>query len=409
MGFGAYIRFLGDIAMTDVWIVDENLDLITTWQMPGAEKQYNYTDLPEDAEKVVTDAFKGNTTFSEGFSNLLNKPSLTVGTPVKADGNIFGVLLLHSPVEGVETAALQGFGILTISIASAFILSVILSVLFAVAFTKPLKKMQNTAMQLANGDYKVKTGIAQKDEIGQLALSIDALSEKLDIASHESENLDKLRREFIANISHELRTPITVIRGSLKALYDGVITDPEQLKDYYGQMLNESVFLQNLVNDLLDLSRLQNPDFKVGMQELNLSDVLSDAVRSAQNMARQKQINIKQETDVQIRVFSGDYSRLRQMFLIVLDNAIKFSAPGGDIIVTLKNNTVSIHDYGSGISETDLPYIFERFYKVQSDENKNGTGLGLAIAKQIADRHNIKITVKSEKGNGSEFIFQFEK
>lgn len=404
-GYGAYLRFLDDIAMSDVWIVDENLELITVGQM--AHQQYNYSDLPSDAESVVKEVFQGETTFSEGFSDILNTPTLTVGTPIKSGGKVIGALLLHSPVDGINEAVKNGFGILAISISAALLLSVLLSALLAVAFTKPLKNMKVSALRLANGDYTVKTCVHQKDEIGELAETIDILSEQLDQASRESERLLQLRRDFVANISHELRTPVTVIRGSLEALCEGVVTEPEQVKNYHCQMLNESIFLQRLVNDLLDLSRLQNTDFKIEMQELNLCDVINDAVRSVHNLAQSKNIKIELEQDTPVCAIKGDFGRLRQMFLIILDNAIKFSPENSAVTVSLKNKIISIKDNGIGIANEDLPYIFDRFYKVKSEENKNGTGLGLAIAKQIADRHNIKVFVNSTQCKGTEFRFQF--
>lgn len=404
-GFGAYIRFLDDIAMTDVWIVDENLDLITAGHMAG--QQYTYADLPADAETVVNAVFQGKTTFSEGFSTVLDAPTITVGTPIRSDDRVIGALLLHSPIEGMNQAITQGFGLLSVSILAALGLSVVLSIVLAFAFTKPLKQMKNTALQLADGDYSVKTGVRQQDEIGELAVTLDVLSERLAEARRESERLNTLRRDFVANISHELRTPVTVIRGSLEALCDEVVTNPEQVKTYHRQMLKESVFLQRLVDDLLDLSRLQNTDFNMDMQEINLCDVLSDAVHSARHRAHQKQVEIRLERDASPCPTIGDYGRLRQMFLIVLDNAIKFSPKNGIVTVALKNNAVFISDHGAGIAANDLPYIFDRFYKVESEENKNGTGLGLSITKQIADRHHIRISVNSRLQEGTEFCFQF--
>jgi signal transduction histidine kinase len=403
MGYGAYLRFLNDIAMTDVWIVDENLDLITG----GPMTQYQYSDLPQDADKVVKEVFLNRTTFSEGFSGLLNKPTLTVGTPIVSNGKVVGALLLHSPVEGINEANSQGFLILVISMTAAFLLTLVLSGILAANFTRPLKKMKDSAMLLAAGNYTAKTEVRQRDEIGELAAAIDILSERLDLADQEREKLNQLRRDFVANISHELRTPVTVIRGSLEALCDEVVTDPEQVRSYHHQMLNESMFLQRLVNDLLDLSRLQNTDFKMEIQEISLCDVLSDAIRSAQHMAQKKNVEIQQKQEAPMCSVIGDYGRLRQMFLIILDNAVKFSPQGSTVTVTMKGNTVSIQDCGIGISPEDLPYIFDRFYKVNSEKNKSGTGLGLAIAKQIADRHNIQISICSQVNQGTEFRFQF--
>lgn len=404
-GYGSYIRMLDTIAMADVWIVDENLQLITIGHM--ANQQYNYNDLPKDAEIVVDNVFKGNTTFSEGFSALLNTSTLTIGTPIKSGDNVIGALLLHSPVEGMNDAISQGFKILAISTLFALVLSIVLSVMLAVSFASPLKKMKNTALQLSDGDYTAKTKVSQNDEIGELANTMDILSDRLFVASKESENLQKLRRDFVANISHELRTPVTVIRGSLEALCDEVVNDPEQVKAYHQQMLNESKFLQRLVNDLLDLSKLQNTDFKIEMQELNLCDVINDVVRSAGNIKKSKSVEIKYELDTEICTIIGDYGRLRQMLMIIVDNAIKFSMDHSVVEIKLKDKEVFIKDYGIGIASEDLPYIFDRFYKVQSETNKEGTGLGLAIAKQISDRHNIVLSVSSIPNKGTEFKFKF--
>ena len=404
-GYGAYLRFIDDIAMADVWIVDENLNLITSSPMSGEE--YNYADLPEDADQVVKEVFNGNTTFSEGFSSLLNAPTLTVGTPITIDSQIVGAVLLHSPVVGIDDAMFRGIGILAVSVSAALILSAILSVFFALVFTKPLNKIKNMALVLADGDYTVQTDVRQKDEIGELAGAIDTLSGKLLLAKKESDNLDKLRRDFVANISHELKTPVTVIRGSLEALCDGVVTEPEKVKDYHRQMLSESLSLQRLVNDLLDLSKLQSSDFVIEMQELNLCDILSDVARSASHLAQDKKIEIQQEYDTKSLLVLGDYGRLRQMLFIILDNAVKFSPLGSKIDISLKARTVSIIDHGKGILEDDLPYIFDRFYKVRSEENKSGSGLGLAIAKQIADRHGVEVSVSSQLEIGTEFKLKF--
>lgn len=406
-GYSSYLQFLDEIAMADVWLVDETLQLMTIGHMTN--RQINYADLPADADQVVKEVFQGNTTFSEGFSSLLNTPTLTVGAPIKAGEKVVGALLLHSPIQGTKEALQQGAGILAMSITVALLLSLLLSIVLAYTFTKPLNRMKNSTLQLAKGDYLAKTGVQQEDEIGELASAIDILSERLESASHESDRLEQQRRDFIAKISHELRTPVTVIRGSLEALCDEVITEPDQIKAYHRQMLKESIFLQHLVNDLMDLTRLQNPDFKIEMENIGLGDLLRDVLRSAQNIARGKGIQLKADIAQQASLGSiqGDYVRLRQMFLIILDNAIKFSPPEEEVWITFANNTVTIRDKGPGIRPENLPHIFDRFYKSSAVENKTGTGLGLAIAKQIAHRHRIQITVDSQPGQGAQFSFHF--
>ncbi|MEA4933203.1 MAG: HAMP domain-containing sensor histidine kinase, partial [Lawsonibacter sp.] len=316
-------------------------------------------------------------------------------------------VLLHSPIDGMNDVTMQGVSILAVSILAALLFAVILSIFLAYTFTKPLNQMKKSALLLAEGDYTAKTGVRENNEIGELAGAIDVLSERLLAAKRESDQLDKLRRDFVSNISHELKTPVTVIRGSLEALCDEVVTEPEQIKNYHRQMLNESLYLQRLIQDLLDLSKLQNTEFKMDKQNWNLCDIVTDAVRSAEHLARKKGVKLLAEFDTEALMVTGDYGRLRQMLLIILDNAVKFSSSGGEICVSLQNRIVSVKDYGSGIAAEELPHIFDRFYKVVSEENKSGSGLGLAIAKQIADRHDIGVTVKSRPGEGTEVQFQF--
>lgn len=408
-GYGAYIKFLNDIAMADVWIVDEDLNIITYGM--GQLSPNTASDLPANAKEIVDEVFAGQTEFSESFSNLLETPTLTVGTPIKSQsGEVIGAVLLHSPVNGTDLAVSNGILILGISIGSALLIAAGLSVIFSFSFTKPLKRMNQTAILLAEGDYSAKTEVRQRDEIGTLAKNMDILSGRLDEASRESEKLENMRRDFVANISHELRTPITVIRGSLEALEDGVVTDGDKIREYYSQMLAESKHLQRLVGDLLDLSRLQNADFALEMADISLCDVLSDGLRSAGSLAKEKEIEILYENKAAGCAIRGDYGRLRQMILIVLDNAIKFSPVKGHIAVKLTQNgglTLSVRDDGPGIAPEELPYIFDRFHKTKSEENKTGTGLGLAIAKQIALRHNITLEARSQPGQGSEFVFTF--
>ncbi|NLX93586.1 MAG: sensor histidine kinase, partial [Clostridiales bacterium] len=131
------------------------------------------------------------------------------------------------------------------------------------------------------------------------------------------------------------------------------------------------------------------------------------AVRAVGQLANKKSIEIVETPDSTLCTVQGDYGRLRQMLVIILDNAIKFTPENGKVAVTLKDRSISIKDNGPGIAQEDLPYIFDRFYKVKSVENKNGTGLGLSIAKQIAERHNIEVSVISIKDSGTEFDFHF--
>lgn len=404
---GSYMNFVRVITQSEpnIWVLDENLEFLSSGRMMGRTLEFG--ELPPDAEKLVRDVFRGETSFSEGFSDLAGVPALTVGAPIYQGERVVGALLLNDAVSGIQKAVSSGQSVLLYSAAAALLLSILLSVVFSYSFTRPISRMKATAGRLSEGDYQAKTGLVQKDEIGELARSIDVLSDRLREAREASQRQEQQRNDFLANISHELRTPVTVLRGSLEALNDGVVSEPGMVRDYYQQMLRETQGLQRLVNDLMELARLQNTDFPIQSAPLSLQDVLLDALRGAERLAQGKDIRILRDIPQASVPLMGDYARLKQMLLIALDNAVKFSPPQSALHVQMDANVISIRDEGPGIAQEDLPHIFDRFYKSRSGENRQGSGLGLAIARQIAQRHGMRIAVDSKEGRGTVVSFHF--
>ncbi|NLN83584.1 MAG: HAMP domain-containing protein [Firmicutes bacterium] len=401
--YGTYLRALNTLAGADIWLVDQELNIMTG--LGGPQGKLNYKDLPADADQVVKEVFQGENSFSTKFPSMMEEPTLTVGVPLYSSNKILGALLLHSPIKGLEASIALGLRTFALSILFALGLALLLALFLAYNLTKPLKAMAKTALALAQGDYSSKTGVKSKDEIGELAANLDQLGEHLSSAEKSREKLESLRKDFLANISHELRTPITVIRGSAEALLDGVIEGKEGIEEYQGQIVAESIFLQSLVEDLLDLSKLQNPDLTISKEDIDLIQVLKDVKRSADTLAAPKEIEVSLKLEEQHRLIQGDYLRLRQMFLIILDNAIKFSSEKSKVVIETMGDRVIIADQGIGIRPEDLPYIFDRFYKADNDLKQPGSGLGLVIAKEIANKHGIGLEVESEFKEGTEFIF----
>ncbi|MGF6375350.1 signal transduction histidine kinase [Clostridiales Family XIII bacterium PM5-7] len=405
-GFGAFLKFVDDIAMGEVWLVDKDTQLITKGQQSTEIAQ---NSLPPEGIQLIQSALQGEIGFGESFSEAIGQKSITVCVPCYgSDGTVLGAVLLHAPVEGMQESVQSGLGTLAFSVAVAFILSALIAILLSSRFIRMIKKIGNAAKKLADGDYGLKTKIQQEDEIGELAKIMDILSERLLVAKNQHTQLEIERQMFYADISHELRTPVTVMRGSLEALRDGKVKDEEKRQEYYSQMISETEYMQNMVNDLLDFSKLKNPEYPLEIVPLNFSDILSDVIRSIRRISEEKNVRIAFENSHATKI-QGDYEKLRQMFLIVLDNAVKFS-PNGEVISvnsSKKNGqvTISICDKGKGISEADLPHIFDRFYKDKSEQNSTGSGIGLAIAKQIADRHGIEINVSSHVNKGTCFEF----
>jgi len=409
-GLGMFLHYVEDIAMSDIWVVDRNADQIFLGRQHRHRAGMTFQELPEGSEQIIADAFNGIVTSDESFSLFWDRPTITVAAPVTlSGGSVAGVVLLHTEIADINQAADRGLALLLYSMGMAIIASVAVAVLLSTRFTRPLDRMKAAALEISRGDYNVKTQVRQNDEIGELAVVFDDMTEKLSASFREREKLDKLRQDFIANISHELRTPITVIRGSLEALLDGVVSDKDKVAEYLGQMYGECKHLERLVADLLDLSRLQNTDFAIEMQALDLKDVVKDAARTMTKIAEQKDVSLMLDCEDGGFAFTGDYGRLRQMLIIVVDNAVKFSPQGGEVEIRLTKEGetagIRIRDRGQGIDPDDLAHIFERFYKQRSEQNKTGAGLGLAIAKQIADRHGITIDAANHPDGGANFLF----
>ena len=406
-GYGAYVRFIGEVSNTDIWIVDRNGRLSEGTSAHGMMTgQVNVSAVPAEATNVMANALRGSATSENAKENFLAKPEIIVGAPIASQGSVVGAVIMRSQVDGVNAAVGRSLMLLALSMLIAMMAALLLTVPLSYSFTRPLSKMKDTAVSLADNDYEARAQVVQNDEIGELAHTLDILAQRLDEASRESEQLDQMRRDFIVNISHELRTPVTVMRGSLEALSDGVVSDPEKVKDYHREMLSEAKHLERLVNDLLELSRLQNAQFNIEKETINLKDVVQDAVRSATRLAHNHQVTLDVSLD-DLNSFEGDYDRLRQMILTVLDNAIKFTPQGSTVSISAHGHELSVSDEGPGIDEEELPQIFERFYKTRSAENFSGTGLGLAIASEIAQRHDIEIIASNRESGGAKFTFVF--
>lgn len=407
-GYGAYMKFLDQIAMANIWIVDSNKDVITY----SVEDNETVTINSGELDKAVSEGLKGNKYVVEDIKSF-KEGKIIISEPIKSGEEVLGTVVLESDLNISNTGVKDGIKTLVISILISLVISGGIVIALSMRFIKPLKRMKETANLLADGDYTAKTRIKQNDEIGDLANTIDLLSNRLNEASKESEKLEKMRIDFVANISHELRTPVTVIRGSLEAICDGIVNGEDEVKEYNKQMLEETIYLQRLVNDLLDLSRLQNTDFKIEMEELNFGDVLEDVTRSMSRLVKEKNISILKEYKNANFKIIGDYSRLRQMLIIIIDNAIKYSEDNSDIKIIVKDEietfSISVLNKGEGIKKEDINYIFDRFYRTRYYKNNSGTGLGLSIAKGIANRHNIKINVYSEEEKYTEFKFKINK
>ncbi|AZU63191.1 ATP-binding protein [Neobacillus mesonae] len=227
----------------------------------------------------------------------------------------------------------------------------------------------------------------------------------------EERLLDKMRKDFIANVSHELRTPISMLQGYSEAIVDDIAESQEEKKEMAKVIYDESLRMGRLVNELLDLARMEAGHIQLTMEEINLSTFVKRIIHKFQGLAKDNDIYLAAEIESGIETFYLDPDRIEQVLTNLIDNAIRHTPKGGSVKLTLgledKGIRLNVQDSGSGIPEEDLPFVFERFYKADKarTRGKSGTGLGLAIAKNIIDAHKGAISVHSKLGQGTTFSF----
>lgn len=231
---------------------------------------------------------------------------------------------------------------------------------------------------------------------------------------HDITNLQKLenlRREFVANVSHELKTPITSIKGFAETLIEGAKNDEQSLDMFLNIILKESNRIESLVTDLLDLSHIEQQK-ELEINYMNLSELANNIIDNLQTQAYNKRIKIQSEIEKDV-IIEAHENKIAQVITNLLSNAINYSSEDNKVIVRVYRNDnkvyLEIQDYGIGISETDQKRIFERFYRVDKARSRDsgGTGLGLSITKHIVEAHNGRIDVKSAPGKGSIFKVLF--
>ena len=400
-----YLALIEQITNCNVYLVD-TLHNVTGY-FDGVVQRLEHPLLPGYIEQTIALGFMGKTPSIQ--AKLSDGVHLTACMPIMNEkSQVLGVVLLESTLRQLGYSQAPSAIILLTSLLISFCLSGLLAVLFARLFTNPIKEVQRFAHALAGGDYAKRMKSRQRDEIGSLANSMDILAERLEDARERDKQLHSQQQAFFANVSHELKTPVTVIRGSLEALSDGVITDPKDRHAYYRQMIAESRWLQRLIQDLLELSRLQNLEFTLDRSSFSLSELLGDVAMSAHSLCERKDILFETCEPARDYSFTGDYARLRQMLLAVIDNAVKYTPPGRHVRMSLQEDrpVIVIADEGRGIPESDLKFIFDRFHHAR-DASRESTGLGLAIVNEIARRHDVIIDVTSEENKGTTFTFTF--
>ena len=286
--------------------------------------------------------------------------------------------------------------------AVAALVALVIARWLARGMTQPLRDMAEAARRMETGDYSRRVVTDSRDEVGRLAEAFNRMSAELD-------GLEMLRRELVANVSHELKTPISALRAHLENLLDGVEEpNPETLQ----VMLVQSERLGRLVDELLDLSKLESGDVPLEREPVEVAPLVAQVLSEIQVARPESAVSVSDELPVDLPAVYADRERVHQVLFNLLDNAVRLTPSGGRVTVSASRHSgsvdVAVADTGPGISPEDLPRVFERFFRVDASRSRDdgGTGIGLAIARSVVEAHGGRIWAESERGKGSTFTFE---
>lgn len=370
------------------------------------------TNQPLNVEKaVVIENFDPTITHGSyytigNFFDSFDSDVLSVIAPITTDYTVKGYVVIHCNMADVEESANAMLNISYITLVILFLLSMIILIFFTEIVYIPLRKITHATEQYASGNMHYEFQVESDDEIGYLAACLNYMASE--IARSEDD-----QKKFIANVSHDFRSPLTSIRGYLEAMIDGTIP-PELYDKYLNIVLNETERLTKLTNSLLTLNNLNTKGMLLDRTDFDINQVIRNTAASFEGTCRKKTIAIEIVLTGDVMYVNADMGKIQQVLYNLIDNAIKFSHHDSVICIETyekkKKLFVSVKDSGIGIPKDDQNLIFDRFYKSDASrgKDKKGTGLGLSIVKEIIKAHNEHINVISTEGVGSEFIFSLK-
>lgn len=395
--------------------VKEQLDFLSVYQSskiqiinPSGRVILDSSEPLQVDKEVIIENFDSTITGSSyyttgNFFGTFNESVLTVIAPITSDYKVKGYVCIHLPMSQIEEFTNQLLNTSYVTFAIVFVISLLILIFFTEFVYTPLKKITYATEQYATGNMHYEFTVDNDDEIGYLAACLNYMASE--IARTEDD-----QKKFVANVSHDFRSPLTSIRGYLEAMIDGTIP-PEMYNKYLGIVLNETERLTKLTNSMLTLNNLNTKGMLLNKTHFDINQVIRNTTASFEGTCRTKDISFELILTGNILYAYADVDKIQQVLYNLIDNAIKFSNTNSKIkietSVKKKRIFVSVKDSGIGIPKEDLKMIWERFYKsdLSRGKDKKGTGLGLSIAKEIITAHKENINVISTPGEGTEFIF----
>ena len=343
--------------------------------------------------------YRGNGT----LSGVYKENYMIIGCAVERDGRVTGAVFATASLAALNSYRVEILRMFLWAAIAAFAIAFFAAWGFSFRMVQPLRKMAAAARSFGEGDFSVRVDESSQDEIGELAVAFNAMATSL--ADSECAN-----RSFIANVSHELKTPMTTISGFIDGILDGTIP-PDQEKKYLRIVSSETKRLSRLVRTMLDLSRIDNGELHLRMRRFDLTNTMLNALLSFEQRIEEKNLQILGLENAESLYVDGDPDMIHQVLYNLIENAVKFTPDGGYIALKMEKQPgktyMAIRNSGPGIAPDEVEMVFDRFYKTDRSRNKDktGMGLGLYIVRTIIRQHGGEITASSIPGDYTEFSF----
>jgi len=370
----------------------------------------NHDDRPE-VKRAIENGFGQSTRFSDTLDYNMKYVAVRVN-----DGDEhLGIVRFALPLSEVQLQIQTIYRVVLLGAFVAIVIALTAAYFISRSIISPISQMQIAAQRIAKGDFSRKLKIKSRDELGELAKSLNIMSNELQQKIENLKRMDSVRTDFVANVSHELKTPLTLIKGYIETLEDRAINDKEKAHKFISIIKEHTNRLENIINDLLSLSELELSRNSIVKTEFDLRHLIDEVAMGFGHALDAKQQTLKINPKGDDFRIAADRDKIEQVFVNLIDNSVKYTEDAGRINISLLEQqdaiTVTVEDNGIGIAKKYLDRVFERFYRVDKARSRElgGTGLGLGIAKHIVLAHNGKIDIESQINEGTKVFVTLPK
>ncbi|MBP3332781.1 MAG: HAMP domain-containing histidine kinase [Clostridia bacterium] len=406
MLYGAF-EFIDSGDETNVVLADINGKILWCTQLDPNKETYvdrNKKLSEQTIEKALSSGFGTEETTLDG---VLKHPCYVKSLEINVDGEVQGVLFVTTISSNVYNFVMSTVKTIVMSCMWVMCGAIIASYFISEKIVHPIRQMSQAAREFAVGKLDARVPVQGNDEVSELAMAFNNMASSL-------ERNEETRRSFLANVSHDMRTPMTTIGGFIDAILDGTI--PEDQQEHYLKIVSSEIKrLSRLVSTLLDISKIQAGERKFTMEPFDICELSRQIIISLEQRITDKNLDVEFECDEDRMIAVADRDAIYQVLYNICDNGVKFSSEGGKYKLSIKYSDkkiiVSVYNEGTGIPKEDLPYVFDRFYKSDKSRgfDKTGVGLGMYISRTIMEAHGENITVRSKQDEFCEFSITLKK